>query len=183
MKTQLKYIELKSDYEDNGPAWIGKVEFSKSGKTAYFNGHAFHGNGHGICRDIESREIYWISGVKKNGQDRHWAGNGKIMIDRNVIDEYLSIIDSKCLDLKKYILVDVEETDKQKFEKIENKTIESIEFLDTYDDIKVLSKEELVNVIENLKRQESYTNSNNGKKYLTIKLIEAEKYLENFDSV
>ena len=32
MKTQLKYIELKSGYSDDGPAWIGKVEFSKPEK-------------------------------------------------------------------------------------------------------------------------------------------------------
>jgi len=185
MKTHLKYIELKSGYDaDNGPAWIGKVEFSKSGKTVYFNGHAFHGNGHGICMDIETREIYWISGVKKNKQDRYpWARNGKIMIDRKVIDEYLSIIGSQRLDLRKYIPVDIEATNKQKFEKIENKTIESIDTLDTYSDLEELSKEELIKAIEDLRRRESYTNSSNGKKYLTMKQIEAERYLEKFDSV
>jgi len=55
------------------------VEFSKSGKTLYFNGHALKGNGHGVCYDIKTREIYWISGLKKNGQDRHWAGNKNAM--------------------------------------------------------------------------------------------------------
>ena len=48
MRTEIKYIELKTGYADNGPAWIGKVEFSKSGKTMYFNNHAFKGNGHGV---------------------------------------------------------------------------------------------------------------------------------------
>lgn len=33
MKQELKYIELKSGYNDDGPAWIGYVEFSKFGKT------------------------------------------------------------------------------------------------------------------------------------------------------
>lgn len=37
MKQELKYIELKTSYSDNGPAWIGYVEFSKSGQTIYFN--------------------------------------------------------------------------------------------------------------------------------------------------
>jgi hypothetical protein len=36
MKQELRYIELKSDYNDDGPAWIGYVESSKSGKTIYF---------------------------------------------------------------------------------------------------------------------------------------------------
>ena len=115
MKPQLKYIELKTGYSDNGPAWIGKVEFSKSGKTVYFNGRAFKGNGHGYCFDIETKETYWISGIKKNGQDRHWAGNGKIMLDRQFVNEYLSITETEGLDLERFTLVDIVETDKPKY--------------------------------------------------------------------
>ena len=37
----IKYIELKTGYNDDGPAWIGNVKESKSGKTVYFNDHAF----------------------------------------------------------------------------------------------------------------------------------------------
>ena len=121
MVLQLKYIELATEGNHNGPAWIGKVEFSKSGKTMYFNGHAFKGNGHGYCHDIESGEIYWISGVKKNGQDRHWAGSEKIMIDKNVVDEYLEYRGLQKLDLKKYIIIDdIIETDKTKFKDMKN---------------------------------------------------------------
>lgn len=39
--TAIKYIELKTGYHDNGPAWIGKVKISRSGNTVYFNDHAF----------------------------------------------------------------------------------------------------------------------------------------------
>ena len=38
MKSELKYIELKSGFGDTGLAWIGMAEFSKSGRTVYFNG-------------------------------------------------------------------------------------------------------------------------------------------------
>ena len=41
MRTELKYIELKSGFSDNGTAWIGLVSFSKSGKTIYFDGNKF----------------------------------------------------------------------------------------------------------------------------------------------
>ena len=34
----IRYIELKTGFSDRGPAWIGKVVFSKSGQTIYFNG-------------------------------------------------------------------------------------------------------------------------------------------------
>ena len=75
----IRYIELKTGYSDNGPAWIGNVKESKSGKTIYFNDHAFqkyHG-AYGNYIDIETGDEYWISSVKKNGQDRHWAGGRK----------------------------------------------------------------------------------------------------------
>ena len=38
---ELKYIELKTGWNDNGPAWIGFVKESRSGKMVYFNDHAF----------------------------------------------------------------------------------------------------------------------------------------------
>lgn len=70
MKQELKYIELKSGYGDNGPAWIGYLEFSKSGKTTYFNDQAFSGSGHGGCHDLETGDIYWITGIKiQNNKD------------------------------------------------------------------------------------------------------------------
>lgn len=121
VKSEIKFIELKTGYQDDGPAWIGKVEFSRSGKTIYFNGHAFKGNGHGGCTDLETNEVYWISGIKRNGQDRHWAGTGKIMIDRTVVDAYLKLVELDTLDLKKYEVVDIVVTDKKKFDAIENK--------------------------------------------------------------
>jgi len=35
------YIEHKTEQSDRGRAWIGKVEFSNSGQTVYFNVLAF----------------------------------------------------------------------------------------------------------------------------------------------
>ena len=31
---------------------------------------------------------FWISGPKKNGQDRHWAGSGPVEIDPGVTEKY-----------------------------------------------------------------------------------------------
>ncbi len=107
----IRYIELKTGYNDNGPAWIGKVKESKSGKTIYFKDHAFQKN-HGAFSnyiDIETGDEYWISRVKKNGEDRHWAGSGKITIDRKVIDEYLDIVHADKLDESKFIIADIED--------------------------------------------------------------------------
>ena len=131
MHSRIIYIELKTGYSDNGPAWIGKAEFSKSGQTIYFNGHAFKKlTGHAYAYssyanyyDLETKEEYWISGIKKNGQDRHKNGSGRIQIDRNIIDEYLELVDFDRLDDKKYDLVDVKPTDKKRFAELENEKI------------------------------------------------------------
>lgn len=126
------YIELKSGQSDRGPAWIGKVEFSKSGKTIYFNGLAFKkmtGTAFAYSDssnhyDLENREGYWISGIKKNGQDRHWAGGGKIMIDKSIKDEYLKLVDFDTIDPNNFELVDIKPTDKNKFMDLENEKID-----------------------------------------------------------
>ena len=41
MIKDLMYIELKTGYSDDGPAWIGYVKTSQTKKTIYFNDHAF----------------------------------------------------------------------------------------------------------------------------------------------
>lgn len=114
MKTTLKYIELKTGFSHNGPAWIGLISFSKSGKTLYFDGKAFQslrGNGvSGNYYELESGDEYWISGVKKNQQNRHSIGGGLIYLENRSVEEYVKHIDPPSLDLNQYILIDVEET-------------------------------------------------------------------------
>lgn len=110
-RTQIKYIELKTGYHDDGPAWIGKVMLSKSGKMVYFNDHGFQKciGIKGNYYDVETGEEYWISSVKKNGQDRHWAGKGKICVAKNALEEYLLVTGSKELDLKHFYVEEIPE--------------------------------------------------------------------------
>jgi hypothetical protein len=75
----LRYVELKSGHSDNGPAWVGYVTPSKTGRTLYFNGRGLmklkrqrRGDSGGNYVDMETGESFWVSGVKKNGEDRHW---------------------------------------------------------------------------------------------------------------
>lgn len=123
MKQELKYIELKTSYSDDGPAWIGYVEFSKSGQTIYFNDMAIKCNGHGGGTNVESGDIYWVTGVKKKGTNRHTFGKGKIQIDSTAIDEYLELTGQSQLDLSMFEIVEVAKTDKTRFNEIENKKI------------------------------------------------------------
>lgn len=82
------FVESYTGGNHNGPAWIGRAYFSKSGKTIYFNGRAINLRS---GWEIGGDGSYWVSGVKKNGQDRHKYGPAtlKVMIDETVVDEYL----------------------------------------------------------------------------------------------
>jgi len=106
---EIRYIELKTGYNDNGPAWIGQVKLSKSGQSIYFNGKTFK-KCHGVYAnyyEVGTGDEYWISKVKKDGTDRHWAGSGKIMVDRSILSEYLEIIGQDVLNKNRYEIVDV----------------------------------------------------------------------------
>ena len=47
--------------------------------------------------DMETGESFWVSGVKKNGKDRHWAGSGKVLIEAGAVADYLKAIGAKSL--------------------------------------------------------------------------------------
>lgn len=109
MLHDLMYLELKSGCNDNGPAWIGYVKTSKSGQTLYWNDHAFQ-KYNGISSnyvDIETGEEYWISGVKKRGTNRHWAGSGVIQMDRRAVEDYLALSGQTMLPGNTFTLVDI----------------------------------------------------------------------------
>ena len=130
MKSEIKYIELKSGFSDDGPAWIGLASFSKSGKTIYFDGRAFQTlSGNGIAGnyfDIETGDEYWISGVKKNQSDRHKFGGGKIYVEKRIFNEYLKIINTQSLNSKIYEIIEVdEEIPISKINEIENQKIDA----------------------------------------------------------
>lgn len=111
MINNLMYIELKTGYSDDGPAWIGYVKTSKTKKTIYFNDHAFQKSigSYSNYIDIENGDEYWISGLKKNESNRHWAGRGKIMIDRRAVSEYLELIGEKVLPTNLFDVVDIDD--------------------------------------------------------------------------
>jgi hypothetical protein len=101
----LRYIELKSGHSDNGPAWIAYVRQSKTGRTLYFNGRGLmklkgqrRGPSGGNYIDMETGESYWVSGVKMNGKDRHWAGSGKVLVEAAAVEEYLKTIKAETFD-------------------------------------------------------------------------------------
>jgi len=88
-KSRLMYIEYKGE-GITGPARIGRVTFSGSGKSMYYDGRRFEslkGQGYKAnCRDVETGEQYWISGCKKDGNDTLYPG--VVEIDEDAREEY-----------------------------------------------------------------------------------------------
>jgi hypothetical protein len=88
------YIERKADHV-TGKARIGRVTFSKTLRTMYYDGKEFAKVKDGFkhnCIELLSNDEYWISGCKKDGDDTLYGGNKPIEIDEDVRDEYWTVI-------------------------------------------------------------------------------------------
>lgn len=152
MKTEIVYVEIETGSNHDGKAWIGKCFFSKTGQTIYFNGNVYR-KGKGFSSnylDIETGNGFWISGVKKNGTDRHRFGKGIIEIDESIVPEYLKIIGEAELQKNKFKIVKLDNVPaKEKATEILNEKYESefdssIRFKNSSD----LTKIELENLIK-----------------------------------
>ena len=88
-RTRIMYIEGKSAGLV-GPARIGRVTYSQTGKSLAYRGRRFASlNGAGFkanFEDVESGAQYWISGCKKDGLDSLYAN--VVEIDEDVREEY-----------------------------------------------------------------------------------------------
>ena len=91
MKSRIMYIEDKS-CGLTGPARIGRVTFSKTGRTIYYGGRTFQSlKGHGFKAnyyDVATGEHFWISGPKRSGGDSLYVSNVPIEIDDDIREEY-----------------------------------------------------------------------------------------------
>ncbi|WP_341367513.1 1-deoxy-D-xylulose-5-phosphate synthase [Yoonia sp. BS5-3] len=94
-RSRIMYIENKSQGL-SGPAVIGRVHFSKSGKTLHYKGLKFQSlKGRGFKAnyfEIASGDHYWISGPRKDQNDRLYGGQRGVEIDEDIRDEYVKII-------------------------------------------------------------------------------------------
>ncbi len=88
MRMQIMYIEEKPGL--TGPARIGRVSFSKTGKTIYYRDRhlqSLKGNGYKANYfDVNTGEWYWVSNCRKDGQDSLYPGI--VEIDEDVREEY-----------------------------------------------------------------------------------------------
>jgi hypothetical protein len=88
---RIMYIECKSGGL-MGPARIGRVSFSKTGRTLYYGGQTFQSlKGAGFKSNyycVETGDDYWISGPKRRGGDALYGSSTPIEIDTEVREEY-----------------------------------------------------------------------------------------------
>ncbi|MCL2641804.1 MAG: hypothetical protein FWD53_13220 [Phycisphaerales bacterium] len=92
-RTRIMYIENKAQCF----AVIGRITFSQTGRTLYYQGRRLKkvGNGYKYNHvDEETGENFWISGPKKNGADGLY-GHRPTPIDEDVREEYWMQIRNK----------------------------------------------------------------------------------------
>ena len=81
---RIMYIECKAGGLA-GDARIGRVTFSQTGRTLYYQGQKFQSlKGKGFKSNyynVDTGEDYWISGPKRGGGDALYGGSTPIEID------------------------------------------------------------------------------------------------------
>ncbi len=94
-RSRIMYIEEKESGLE-GQARIGRVYFSKSGRTLYYKGKSFQSlKGAGYKSnyfEVTSGEHFWISGPRKDENNRLYGGNLNVHIDDDIKEEYLKLI-------------------------------------------------------------------------------------------
>jgi hypothetical protein len=88
MKPRLMYIELKADGL-RGPARIGRVTFSQTGKTLYYDDRTLAPMSSGLKAnyfDTKTLEQFWISGPRADGSDSLYATT--VEVDADARGEY-----------------------------------------------------------------------------------------------
>jgi hypothetical protein len=88
---RIMYIESKAD-DLVGSARIGRVSYSRTFGTLYYRGRAFQSlKGSGFKAnyfEVETGDHYWISGPRRDGEDRLYVSNLPVEIDDDVREQY-----------------------------------------------------------------------------------------------
>lgn len=96
LSQRLMYVENKNGSIDGADARIGWVTFSKSGRTVYYRGRELlrmkGGGVRGNYFDCETREEYWVSGVKRRGSNVHPHERVAVLVDPDAADAYAELI-------------------------------------------------------------------------------------------
>ena len=90
------YIESKEHGLSGGEARIGRVRFSKTGRTVYYGTQEFRSlKGAGFKAnyyEVGTGDRYWISGPRRDGADRLYGERLPVVIDDDARDEYWMLV-------------------------------------------------------------------------------------------
>lgn len=91
MQPRIMYVEFKGRGIE-GPARIGLVAFSKTGRTVYYRGRSLRRTAGYKANfiDVETGGRYWVSGPRKDGCDALYGGI--VEIDDDIREEYWTTI-------------------------------------------------------------------------------------------
>lgn len=85
------YVERKAGAL-TGDARIGRVTFNRTGRTICYGGKVFRrivgGGFKSNYVDEATGDDYWISGCKRNGDDRMYGSQRPVPIDADAREEY-----------------------------------------------------------------------------------------------
>jgi hypothetical protein len=113
--------------------------------------------------------------------DRHIFGNGKILIEKRILNDYLNIIGKKELPKSGYELVEVQ-TEKpiERVNELENEKLELAEYSQDlhFKEPNELSNKEIEFVISELYEEEKNAKFNKGRRSVKRKRIELETELK-----
>ena len=91
MAERVMFVQLKTGHNtDKGPAWISRVRFNRSWKTAYWHGKTLRrwpGMFDANFYDVETHEEYWLSGPHRDQADTRYS-NIRPEIDDDVREVY-----------------------------------------------------------------------------------------------
>jgi hypothetical protein len=89
---RIMYVELKEHDGLDGSGRIGWVELSSSHRAYHYGGRVLRkviGFKHN-CVDSKTGEAFWVSGPKKNGEDKLYGGI--VQIDEDARQEYWATV-------------------------------------------------------------------------------------------
>jgi hypothetical protein len=96
MPDRVMFVQLKTGHgTDLGPAWISRVRFNRTWKTAYWHGRTL-ARGKGMWDanfyDTDTHEEFWLSGPHRDRRDTRYS-NVEPTVDDDVRDVYSAFLD------------------------------------------------------------------------------------------
>jgi len=95
MARRIMFVQLKTGYNtDQGPSWIGWVDFNRTWNTARFHGRELRRD-QGIDSnffDVETGEDFWLSGPKRDRTDARY-GPATTVVDEDAREAYEAFLD------------------------------------------------------------------------------------------